>query len=363
MQKYQFEISIHSPKDLADALSKAKLLEAPKILPFAQAAASLLVESAELLSENLAPSTPVPGPKSFTTSGPTAGSMSGTHSSSDPQVPDIFMVTASFTEKPSLDAPNGATAIVELRIALNPELAIEQKKYAALLSENARRLIHDLAQPVQAIYSFGASLVHALSKDESAFPPKQANWIRTSNEQTERLVTLIKEHRARYISPSAASSPCRPCWALAVQLAEFESRRISKGRAPLYHPLSDTRLVNVDLQKLLTCTAIYLSILEESALDLNENATLEFGFLPSPESTDVDSSKIYFGFTFPFSEEARSKWQHPDFDPKRRDFGFGYLSLLRGLEELGAIRPKFQGSNSEPAPEFIGVLLSLKAPA
>jgi hypothetical protein len=106
-----------------------------------------------------------------------------------------------------------------------------------------------------------------------------------------------------------------------------------------------------------------LSILEESALDLNENANLEFGFIPNPESSDADNSKIYFGFTFPFSAETRTKWQHPSFDPKRRDFGFGYLSLLRGLEELGSIRPKFQGSNNEPAPEFIGVLLSQQAQA
>jgi hypothetical protein len=379
MQKYHFEISLDSPIDVTNALRKAKLLEAPKILPFGSAAASLLVESAELLSKMLDPATPFAEPKSWTTSGPTAAPTTvmsaGTSVSSDPQIPDTFLVTASLTEKSAIGGPKGASAIVELKIELNPEIAIDHKKYAALLCENARRLIHDLAQPVQAIYSFGASLVHALSKDESVYPPKQANWIRISNEQTERLVNLIKEHRASYISPSAITSPCRPCWAIAVLLAEFESHQFNKGskgsigsiggkcRAPLYRPLSDAGLVNVDLHKLLTCTAIYLSILEESTLDLNENATLEFGFIPNPESSDIDNSKIYFGFTFPFGAETRTKWQHPSFDPKRRDFGFGYLSLLRGLEELGSIRPKFQGSNNEPAPEFIGVLLSQQAPA
>ena len=273
------------------------------------------------------------------------------------------MVTATFTEVSALNGPKADTAILELKIELNPEMAIDHKKFVALLCENTRRLIHDLAQPVQAIYSYGASLVHALSKDEAAYPPKQANWIRISNEQTERLVTLIKEHRASYISHSAINSPCRPCWALAVLLAEFESRRIGKGGAPLYHPLPDAWLVNVDLQKLLTCAAIYFSILEESGPELSENVTFEFGFLANPEPTDADPSKIYFGFTFPVSEQTRSQWQHPTFDPKRRDFGFGYLSLLRGLEELGALRPKYQGSNNGPAPEFIGVLLSQQAQA
>jgi hypothetical protein len=371
MQKYIFEIPNHDPAHAADTISKAKLLQAPKKLSFAQAAASLLVELTEQLSKNRDPSSSAPRPRSWTTSGPTerlaarsTGSpAAGAHSSTVPNIPDTFMVTASFAAVSASEGPKAETTIVELKIELNPEMAIEHKKYAELLCEDARRLIHDLAQPVQAIYSFGASLVNAVYKDETAYPPKQANWIRISNEQTERLVNLIKEHRANYISPTAFNAPCRPCWALAVLLAEFESRRMGKGGTLLYHPLPDSCLVNVDLQKLLTCTAIYLSILEESASEMNEKVTFDFGFLANPEPTDVDPGKIYFGFTFPVSEQTRSNWQHPTFDPKRRDFGFGYLSLLRGLEELGAIRPKYQGSNNGPTPEFIGVLLSLQAQA
>lgn len=367
MQKYTFQIPTYAQANEAEALKSTKLLHGPDKHSFAQEATNLLTHSPEVfaLLRAIADGAKAhyPGPRSWKTSGPGVTTLptAATGETGFAGRPELFLLNVSVMPTVTPDQGDTAIVILEMKIEINPEIDLEHKKYAALLCENARRMIHDLAQPVQAIYSFGASLVHALSKDEAAYPAKQAHWIRTSNDQTERLVALIKEHRAGYIAPKAMPIPSRPCWAIALLLAEFEARQREKAIIPIYHPLSQQEWVVVDLEKLLTCVALYLSILEEAAPNLNKGATAAFGFLPNPEAADIDGSKISFGFSFPFPDQTRSKWLQPTFDQQQKDFGFGHLALTRGLEELGTIKPRLQTGSTGLPPEFIGVLLNRQA--
>lgn len=261
----------------------------------------------------------------------------------------------------NLEADPTSTGPVFLALSLRQldnTLTPSDGAFRALLCESARKALHDLAQPVQAVYSFTSSLCRAADQGTFSMPEKHSGWLRASLEQAERLVAMIKEQRSHYVTPGPQSVAFDPRPAVGLVLWELRERLRRSGLDLKVDLRSAPQTLFADPARLLNALVLYGVMLESAGRAPEEPLSLS-----CPASADEASDSPLAHLNLPLLPAAAAvPAQSGHYQGDRPDLGMGYAALVRALQDLGPTEPEHLPVHGE-RPRAIILKMPLRAPA
>ena len=254
-----------------------------------------------------------------------------------------------------IDPSSDVTFLLALAFR-QPDNTPSARAFRSLLCESARKALHDLAQPVQAVYSFTSSLCRAADQGNMSMPEKHSGWLTASLEQAERLIAMIKEQRSHYVTLGLQSIAFDPRPAVGLVLWELRERlrktglnlRIDLSAAPL--------TLFADPARLLAALVIYGLLLESAGQTPEQPLSLS---CPSGAGRIKDGPVAHLMLPLP-PETSTTSAQAAHYQGERPDLGMGYAALVRALQELGPTEPEHLPVHGE-RPRAIILSLPLRA--
>jgi hypothetical protein len=232
----------------------------------------------------------------------------------------------------------GAMALVS--IAFQPGDGPHDWAMQALVCEMGRRLLHDMAQPVQAIYAYAASLERSATQGDWSMPEKPSGWLKSALGQIERLVLMIKEQRNSLVEqPQSQLLDPRPAM---TALFWQRSHEIQKTASQLVVHIADApELPPIKTNGRQLLAALWLHSFWRESEDHWPDVPVTFGPWGSNSSTNA--------LSLPLATINQSVAHSPTGDSgappsanrivrfERRDWGLAEPAIKRLLGELGAV--------------------------